>query len=134
MVRKGVSLWVLMVLIAFASPSREVSGAEMVTLKRPDDGKHLTVDLGTLIRIELEEQGGTGYLWLLEALDQRLFELLRVESKAGERVDMMGAPIIKIWELKARQKGKTGLDFSYCRPWEGKEEAQDRFVVTVTVR
>ncbi len=134
MARKGLLRWVLILLLGCASLSQEASGAEMVTLKRPDSGKHFTVDVGTLIRIELEEQGGTGYLWLLDALDQRFFEFVRVESRAGEMVGLVGAPVIKIWELKAKQKGKTGLDFSYCRPWEGKEAAQDRFVVEITVQ
>jgi predicted secreted protein len=134
MVLKSVLSGLLIVLIACTSFWREASGTAMVTLKRPDGGKHFMVEVGTVIRIELEEKGGTGYLWLLDALDQRLFELIRVESKAGERVGLMGGPVIKTWDLKAKQKGMTRLEFSYCRPWEGKGAAVDRFIVEITIQ
>jgi predicted secreted protein len=133
MVRKGLLLGVLIVLVGWTSLAPEVSGTEMVRLTRTDSGRNFTVGVGALIRIELEEQGGTGYLWLLDALDQRFFELVRVESLAGNGPGVLGGPIIKIWELKAKQKGKAELNFSYCRPWEGKEAAQDRFMAGITI-
>ncbi len=134
MLKKGALVWVVMLFLACAPSLRETSGAEMVSLKRSDDGRHFIVAVGTVIRIELEEKGGTGYLWLLDALDQRLFELVRVDSKAGGGIGLMGGPVIRTWDLKAKQKGMTRLEFSYCRPWEGKGSALDRFVVEITIQ
>jgi predicted secreted protein len=134
MVRRTILSWALLLLLPCASSLWEASGAEMVILKQPDGGKNFTIGVGTVILIELEEQGATGYLWLLDALDQRFFDLLRVESNVGERNGIVGAPLMKVWELRAKQRGKTGLEFSYCRPWEGKGSSLDRFVVGITIQ
>jgi predicted secreted protein len=111
----------------------EVSGAEMITLKRPDGGKDYTVQVGAVIQVELEEQGATGYLWQLDALDQRLLDLERMDSVVNDGHVKPGAPLRKTWRLKAKHKGKTRLEFSYCRPWEGKDASLDRFVVQISI-
>lgn len=106
----------------------------MITLRRPDGGKDFTVQVGAVIQVELEEQGVTGYLWQLDALDQRLLDLDRMDSELSQGNARMGAPPLrKIWRLKAKHKGKTRLEFSYCKPWEGKDASLDRFVVQISI-
>jgi predicted secreted protein len=125
---------VLTFLLVWASFHSTARGADMVLLKRSDDGRSITVDAGAVIAVELEERGATGYLWLLDALDRAAFDLLSVESRSLDAPGKQGTSLVKVWRLKARQKGKTVLEFSYCRPWEGKEASLDRFMVEVTIQ
>lgn len=133
MMRKAVCVLLVFLLLRSWFSLAEASGAEMITLKRLDGGKDFKVPVGTVIQIELEEKGATGYLWHLDALDQRIFDLDRVESKGSERKGVTGAPVTKVWRLKTKHTGKTRLEFSYCRPWEGKEAALDRFEVGIVI-
>ncbi len=123
-----------MMMFAWSSLTPAGSGAEMVVLQRSDHGRAIAVEVGAIVVVELEEKGATGYLWLLDALDQMVFDLVGVESRAGGETGKMGAPVVKVWRLQARQRGRTVLEFSYCRPWKGKEASLDRFMVEVTIQ
>jgi predicted secreted protein len=134
MTLRGVRPWLMvLILLSWISPV-ETSGAEMVSLKRLDGGKDFCVSVGTVIQVELEERGATGYLWQLDSLDQRMFDLERINTQVNGREGMTGTPVTKVWRLKTKQTGKARLEFSYCRPWEGKVASLDRFVVDISVQ
>lgn len=134
MLRKAVLISSLVLLLVCVRCDSEGAGESMVKLQKQDDGGSFIIEVGSVVFIELEETGATGYLWLLDALDQRLFDLVRVDSRTREANGKLGAPIMKVWELRAKHKGKTSLGFSYCRPWEGKEVSLDRFMVEITIQ
>ena len=103
------------------------TAATMIITKQ-DREKEIIIQAGTIFQIQLEEKGGTGYTWDFDKLNNEYFELLNVETKSIVRKEgYTGNQIIKIWHLKARQKGTAELTMYYYRPWEDKNKAVDRF-------
>ena len=102
--------------------------ATTMIITKQDREKEIIIQAGTIFQIQLEEKGGTGYTWEFDKLNNEYFELLNVETKSSARKEgYTGNPIIKIWHLKARQKGTAELTLYYYRPWEDKNKAVDRF-------
>ena len=112
----------LLPLLSFSQTS-----ATMIITKQ-DQEKEIIIQTGTIFQIQLEEKGGTGYTWAFDKLNNEYFELLNVETKSIViKEGYTGNPIIKIWHLKARQKGTAELTMYYYRPWEDKNKALDRY-------
>ena len=102
--------------------------AAAIIITKQDREKEIIIQAGTIFQIQLEEKGGTGYTWEFDKLNNEYFELLNVETKSIVRKEgYTGNPILKIWHLKARQKGTAELTLYYYRPWEDKNKAVDRF-------
>ncbi len=108
-------------------------GSGVETLKKADSGREITVRVGEVIRIELEQAGATGYLWEPRNLDTGRFEVLGVETQTAVSPGITGAPVIKIWSIKALREGKSELKFFYYRPWEGEKNAVDEFFLKVRI-
>jgi predicted secreted protein len=102
--------------------------AAAIIITKQDQEKEIIIQAGTIFQIQLEEKGGTGYTWEFDKLNNEYFELLNVETKSIARKEgYTGNPILKIWHLKARQKGTAEITIYYYRPWEDKNKAVDRF-------
>ena len=115
---------VLFLLLLFYFSQAEAT----MIITRQDQEKEIIIQTGTIFQIQLEEKGGTGYTWDFDKLNNEYFELLNVETKNIVRKEgYTGNPILKIWHLKARQKGTAELTMYYYRPWEDKNKAVDRF-------
>lgn len=106
-------------------------GAEVTVVRKEDNGKTIVINHETVIQIELEEKGATGYLWEFDALDKELFDLLGTDVRYTKAPGLVGAPVTKIWRMKAKKTGKNQLRMYYYRPWEGKMKAVDKFYVTI---
>ena len=103
------------------------TAATMIITKQ-DREKEIIIKTETIFQIQLEEKGGTGYLWEFDTLNNEYFQLLNVETKSILRKEgYTGNPIIRIWHLKAIKKGPAELTMYYYRPWENKNKAVDRF-------
>ena len=107
--------------------------ATMIITKQ-DREKEIIIKTETIFQIQLEEKGGTGYLWEFDTLNNEYFQLLNVETKSIVRKEgYTGNPVIKIWHLKAIKKGPAELTIYYYRPWEGKNKAVDRFHIKIKI-
>ena len=102
--------------------------ATAIIITKQDREKEIIIKTETIFQIQLEEKGGTGYLWEFDTLSNEYFQLLNVETKSIVRKEgYTGNPVIKIWHLKAIKKGTAELTLYYYRPWEDKNKAVDRF-------
>lgn len=104
------------------------------TITKQDNGKEVSVNVGDIIQIELEENGTTGYVWQIDNLDKTYFELVSEDTKKTTADNnIAGAPVIGIWQIKALKQGSSSIKMDYFRPWEGRESAIDHFVVNLRV-
>jgi inhibitor of cysteine peptidase len=97
--------------------------------------REITVSAGGSFKVSLESNATTGFSWpeqaeigntaIVEQTDQ---EYLAPDS------DLMGAPGKQVWTFKALKKGTTVIAMEYSRPWEGGEQAEWTFNLTVTVK
>ncbi|MGV8074508.1 MAG: protease inhibitor I42 family protein [Syntrophobacteraceae bacterium] len=97
------------------------------------NGKEIELRAGEIIRIELEELGTAGYVWEIMNLDSDHFEVLKVATKDRSRPGIVGAPVLKVWLIRAKEPGKCELKFLCYRPWECEANAADTFLLKVRI-
>jgi inhibitor of cysteine peptidase len=97
--------------------------------------KEITVSAGGSFKVSLESNATTGFSWPEQA---EIGNTAIVEQTDHEYVaptsDLMGAPGKEVWTFKALKKGTTVIAMQYSRPWEGGEQAEWTFNLTVTVK
>jgi inhibitor of cysteine peptidase len=97
--------------------------------------KEITVSAGGSFKVSLESNATTGFSWPEQA---EIGSTAVVEQKDHEYLaptsDLMGAPGKEVWTFKALTKGTTVIAMEYSRPWEGGEQAEWTFNLTVTVK
>ncbi|QDS34073.1 stalk domain-containing protein [Brevibacillus brevis] len=88
-----------------------------------------TVKQGDHVRVSLEENPSTGYLWSYQASDDtiKLMEVT-VQKKNGEAI---GAPTQKTWVFQPSKTGTYKLTFTLSRAME---QSPPKRVYTITVR
>jgi predicted secreted protein len=123
-------LLISLLLTALALPA---ASAPMTMLTQKDNGREITVPLGTVIQVELAAAGGAGYLWELTDLDPAHLQLLKTETVSADKPGITGAPNMSRWQLRTKQRGQAELKFYYFRPWEGKDKALNRFYVKIHI-
>jgi predicted secreted protein len=106
----------------------------MVIVNKASNGREIMVATGDTVRVELEQAGAAGYTWEIQDLDTEYFEVLKTETIGRpEPEDFVGAPVIRRWLLLAKKEGRVKLRFLHYRPWEGKENAVETFVLKVQI-
>jgi len=109
--------------------------SQRVLLDVNSNGKKIELKVGGEIEIELKAVGSAGYAWYFDKLDRDSFDPMGEEQKvaAPERGDVVGAPVLMVWKLKARKPGTSLIRMLYYRQWEGKEKAANQFEVVVDI-
>jgi len=109
-------------------------GEETIIVNKDFNGREIKVRIGGTIRIELEQLGSAGYTWEIQNLDKKHFEILKVKTtKPKGKGDIVGASVLKTWDVKAIGSGTSKLKILYYRPWEGEKSAADTFVLNVRI-
>jgi len=105
-----------------------------MTLTIEDSGRNIEVATGDVINVELLTQGGTGYEWHAEALENEHLKLLGHETLAGSPKGLLGGRIIEKWSFKALAPGDAMLGLSYYRSWEGSGKKLNEFKVRLHIK
>ncbi len=103
-------------------------------MTKEQNGQDITVKTGDVLQIEMESLGGAGYVWAFESLEKEYFEALRNGNRSDGKAGLEGAPVTKIWYLKARKAGQTLITMYHFRAWEGKDKAIEKFRVKVHIQ
>src|SRR5512135_201194 len=100
------------------------------TVSKNDAGQAITVAVGDMIRLEIEEPSTTGYRWAIDALDQSVLELVgtNLAPRAG-----VGAGGLRTFAFSAKSPGRTPLRLKLWREWEGDRSVIQWFEVDVIV-
>jgi predicted secreted protein len=111
------------------------TASETAVLLQKDNGRVVRATEGAIIKLSLEEQGGTGYIWDFNQLDENYFEVIKVEtSSPAEKNAKVGGPVVKTWWLKVKKKGTSQISLDYFRPWEGRSKAAAHYQVKVDIQ
>jgi len=83
-------------------------GSPMIVLSKADSGRHIVLQCGEAMQIELPELGGTGYLWQFDCLNREFFDLIGLETVTEKQKEgFTGGPVLKRWRLRAKKTGDT---------------------------
>jgi predicted secreted protein len=99
-----------------------------------DNGKEIRVQAGEVIELALEEQGGTGYTWEFNKLDEKHFQVVRTATRPMAAPPLVGGAVLKVWQLKTKTPGEAKLNLDYLRPWEGRASAVKHFEIKVCIQ
>ncbi|MFH1552166.1 MAG: protease inhibitor I42 family protein [Candidatus Omnitrophota bacterium] len=106
--------------------------AEEIRLRAEGDSK-INMKTGQALRIELEANATTGYMWsLTEPAEKGVLNQIGEHQyvRGSERI---GAGGIQIYNFKALKRGRTELVFEYKRSWEKAKAPAKRYVISVAV-
>jgi predicted secreted protein len=104
----------------------------LVTITKVDNSKEIILHEGERFRIELEELGSAGYNWYFDNLDEEQLELISKSTRAISD-GKVGAPVMGVWLMKAKNKGSTEIKMDYYRIWEGKDKATEHFSIKLLI-
>lgn len=109
-------------------------GAAMVFLGKCDAGREITIPVGGILVICLEQTAGTGYSWQIDNLDTNRLELLDTVSEPVKKdKHLVGGPMLTKWRLSTTARGDTELKMYYYRVWEGIDKAVDKFEIRIHI-
>lgn len=127
----GISIVALLFLQCCLSPSG-ISEAGMVTVTKEDTGHTVEIAVGDILQIELVGTPTTVYWWHFDVLNEAYLELINKETREISAEKLEGAPVLGIWQVRAKKAGTTSIAMAY-RPWEGRDKAIDHFSLTVHI-
>ena len=117
------------VMVIHAKPPKE----GVTTVTKGDIGKTIEVRVNALFQIELHGTPTTGFWWHFEALDGEYVEVMKEHTKKASSKGIDGAPVLGIWQLRAKKAGKTIIKMAYYRSWEGGDKAHDQFWISLRI-
>lgn len=129
----GIGIFALICLPCCLS-STAISEQKIVIVTAQDADRIVEIAMGDTIQIELAGTATTGFWWHFTSLDNNYLELVKKDTREIARRDLEGAPIMGIWQVRAKQAGKTAIEMAYYRSWEGMAKAQKWFHLFVQIR
>ena len=112
----------------------KIGDAEKMKLTKNDNGRNISISIGSIIEIELSTPAGTGYEWSVANLDQQYLELIKEETIVTQTDrDKVGQPVVKKWYLRALRSGVTEVIMGLYRSWEGKDRPGDLFNIHIDI-
>jgi inhibitor of cysteine peptidase len=95
-----------------------------------DNGKTVSVNEGSIVKIALDENPTTGYSWNESASSGlKVLDSQYTASQSG----LMGAGGVHEWTIKAEGKGTQQFSAIYKRPWEPVAGNETSYKLTITV-
>jgi predicted secreted protein len=98
--------------------------------------QEVEITVGESFTVALCSNPTTGFQWSQSAQinDQTLLQQVDHKFVPPEEKDVMGAPGREVWTFKALKRGMTGVSMAYSRAWEGGDEGEWTFNLTVIVK
>jgi inhibitor of cysteine peptidase len=97
--------------------------------------QQIEVPVGGSLKVTLGSNTTTGFSWSEDALisDAALLQQTG-HTYIAPTSDLVGVPGQEVWTFEALKKGTATITMEYSRPWEGGEQAEWTFDLTVTVK
>lgn len=104
--------------------------------KQQHISKEVQVTAGDSFTVTLCSNATTGFKWSEPAQisDQTVLQQTGHEFVAPEAKGVVGAARKEVWTFKALKKGTSTVSLEYSRPWEGGENGEWTFNLTVVVK
>lgn len=104
-----------------------------IIVGQQDSKSIITLNKGQTLKIELDENPTTGYVWQLKGiLDSNSLKLVKDEYKVAS--DKLGAGGKRIFIFNALGRGECAIEILLARPWEKTEPPANEFKITVKIK
>jgi predicted secreted protein len=106
-------------------------GKIMQTLTEKDNNSTIQLAVKEILKVELKEASATGYLWEIDKNTLKS-EIQIEEDYISPGTDAAGATGVKVFRIKAVEKGEGILTFKYWQKWEG--DVENTLVLKLTIK
>ncbi|MEQ1672511.1 MAG: protease inhibitor I42 family protein [Hyphomicrobium sp.] len=118
--------------------SASAAPATLTLTSEKDDGRTISLALGTLLNADLASNPTTGFQWSVAGALPSCLELVSTHGVAPAPAkpgghDLVGAPGRQIFTFRAVRQGTGALRLEYRRSWEKETPPAKIFTVTVGV-
>ena len=132
-----VALGLLVIAIINGVTGVAAGGNDVVTVNEAYNGKQIELCAGDTLKIELESNPTTGFMWTLvansgEGVLQKVDNSFEADKTVGPAV--CGAGGKEVWTFKALAAGETTVSMEYSQNWEGGIKAVQSFDLTVVIK
>jgi len=103
-----------------------------INVDKADNGKEIILSMNSTLRVVLEENPSTGYMWEVEDNNSSCLQMISSNYFAKNNM-IMGAGGIVAFNFKSLKPGRCPLSLKLWRSWEGEDSIVKRFKVIVTV-
>jgi len=100
----------------------------VVDLRLEDAERLVSLRMRDLIRIELNENSTTGYLWSLSPAALADFEIVADEREVSDRP---GGGAVRRFVLRPRRQARLDLEMILRRPWTDDEISRQVFRIEI---
>jgi len=116
--------------------SIEVSCDDFISTKHIS--QKIKVNAGDSLKVVLCSNPSTGFQWseTAEISDQNILEQVdhKLVMPESEPLPPPGTPGQEVWTFSALNKGKSTISLEYSQSWEGGEQGEWTYTLTVTVK
>ena len=99
----------------------------MISINNTDNGKKIQAKKGDVIKLQLTENPTTGYLWKINAHDDKHLNLTEKENEISNKA--IGAGGLKTFYFEVINEGTSELNIALGNPWEN--DTIETFTVTI---
>jgi len=126
---------ILLMLFLFTASGCRTTGGHAHNLTGKDTGSTLYLKQGDSIRVELQSNPSTGYIWNVDGKpDSDVIRLVLRQFVAQDKEkNITGAPRQEEFIYKAVGVGETGIRLSLKRPWE-RTQPRETFQVRIVIK
>ena len=115
--------------------SMEISCDDFMKANHISLSRIIELNVNDSFMVTLCSNPSTGFQWSEVAeINDRTVLKQRDHEYTPPEGNLTGAAGEETWTFQALKKGTTGITMEYSRPWEGGEQAEWTFNVTVTVK
>lgn len=121
-------------------PAAEATAASPLRLSAADSDRTLTLEVGAVLRVDLDANYSTGAEWQRRDAFGAVLDSVPCEGlvreplvKAGEPAPPVGTGSTARYCFRAAAPGRAFLYLFYGRAWQPEATPQDRFILDVTV-
>jgi hypothetical protein len=107
------------------------SWADVWRVTGRDDGRTIVGNPDDLIRVELDEDSGSGFQWNAEALRQAGYEVLSDTSEFDRDPPVYGASAKRVLIARPAGRRRSALTLRETQPWRNVEPDDPKFSIAV---
>jgi predicted secreted protein len=131
---RGVMIVVLLGVVVALSACGGQAAPNQLQLTKQDNGKTVDLAKGGTLKVTLEGNPTTGYLWGLLSGNDAVLKPQGDYTFKTDNPNLVGAGGKFTFEFQAVGTGTAQLQFSNARPWETGVPPVETFTVTVNVK
>lgn len=106
---------------------------ETISVDERNNNGSLTLDVGTILTMTLQENATTGFKWHFEPYDENVLKL-ESDTYLAAALSGIGGGGSRLLKFRTIAAGQTVLSLLKRRAWDEREHYREQFSIDISVR